>query len=218
MKLSTSAVKVKAPEATRERIFVEILRDLEAQRMVPGQRIVEADLIERFGVGRNAVREGIQLLSERGVVDLSPNKSAVIRRFTLKEAQGVMDLCATLNGLLASTAAREFRPEDAAMFDKALAEAEAALGHGEQACARARRHFSAALLHICRNKELQRIFPMAGIAIFSAQFRSDEINRVQAEAYRHIHAAVSAGNSAAAEKAARSLVEKLRKVIVATMF
>lgn len=211
--MPTSLAKKKFPSATREKIFLEILRDLETQNMVPGQRIAESDLMERFGVGRNAVREGIQLLSERGVIELNPNKSAVIRRFTQEEAEGVMDLCSALNGLLARTAAKKYQPKNAAMLDKALAEAEAAEPRGELEFARARRHFSIAMLEICQNAELQRIFPMAGIAIFSAQFRSPEINKIQVGVFKRIHAAVKANNIIAAEKAGSSMIEDLRKII-----
>lgn len=190
---------------------MEILRDLEEQRIVPGQRIAEADLIERFGVSRNAVREGIQLLSERGVIELSPNKSAIVRRFTRDDADGVIDLCANLNALLGRTAAVKYTPKFASMFNKAFVETQAAVQGGEQEFSRARRHFSVALLQISNNKELQRIFPMAGMAIFNAQFRSPEINRIQSGIMIKLHAAVSANNVAAAEKAGRAIVENLRK-------
>src|SRR3546814_18595052 len=63
-----------------DRVYLGILEDLEYHRMVPGQRIVETDLAVQFGVGRNAVREAMQQLAMRGVVDLSPNRSASIRK------------------------------------------------------------------------------------------------------------------------------------------
>jgi DNA-binding GntR family transcriptional regulator len=197
--------------ATRERIFVEVLRDLEEQRIVPGQRIAEADLIERFGVSRNAVREGIQLLSERGVIELSPNKSSTVRRFTREDVDGVIDLCAHMNAFLGRTAALNFTPQHAAMFNKAFAETQAAEERAEQEFARARRHFTIALLTISANKELQRVFPMAGMAIFNAQFRSAEINRLQAGIMVKLHGAVSANDAPAAEIAGRSIVENLRE-------
>ena len=212
-KLPTSFAEKKLPSATREKIFLEILRDLETQNMVPGQRIAESDLMKRFGVGRNAVREGIQLLSERGVIELTPNKSAVIRRFTREEADGVMDLCSVLNGLLTRTAAKNYKPKNAVILDKVLAELESAELRGELEFARARRHFSIALLDICQNAELQRIFPMAGIAIFSAQFRSPDIHRIQVGVCKRIHAAVKANDTVAAAKAGKSLIEDQRKII-----
>jgi DNA-binding GntR family transcriptional regulator len=212
--LASSEGGEKARPATREVIFVEILRDIEAQRMVPGQRIAETDLVERFGVGRNAVREGIQLLAERGVVELSPNKSAQIRRLTLEDANGVMDLSAVLNGLLARAAATHYTDADQAVLDQAFAELEAALPR-EQEFARARRHFSVVLLRLSQNKELQRIFPMVGIAIFNAQFRSHEVNELQLAGLRRILQAVKASNKLAAEKAGRSFIESQRQTIAA---
>jgi hypothetical protein len=54
---------------------------------------------------------------------------------------------------------------------------------------------------------------MAGIAIFSAQFRSPDINRIQVGVLKRIHAAVKANNAIAAEKAGKSLIEDQRKII-----
>src|SRR3546814_3979449 len=68
------------PAGSARPVFLGILRDLETGRMVPGQRLVETELASRHGVGRNAVREAMQHLAARGVVDLSPNRSPAIRK------------------------------------------------------------------------------------------------------------------------------------------
>jgi DNA-binding GntR family transcriptional regulator len=47
------------------------MSDLEDSSMVPDQRLVETELAARFGVGRNAVREAMQRLAVRSVIDLS---------------------------------------------------------------------------------------------------------------------------------------------------
>src|SRR3546814_8722103 len=71
------------PAGSARPVFLGILRDLETGRMVPGQRLVETELASRHGVGRNAVREAMQHLAARGVVDLSPNRSPAIRKLDL---------------------------------------------------------------------------------------------------------------------------------------
>jgi len=68
-------------------------------------------------------------------------------------------------------------------------------------------------LRLSQNNELKRIFPMVGIAIFNAQFRSHEFNELQLAGIRRIVQAVKANNKLAAEKAGRSFVESQRKVI-----
>ncbi len=51
-------------------VFSGILARLEARRLVPGQRLVEAELAAGFGVSRNSVREALQRLAAEGIVDL----------------------------------------------------------------------------------------------------------------------------------------------------
>src|SRR3546814_21087405 len=78
--------------------------------MVPGQRIVETDLAVQFGVGRNAVREAMQQLAMRGVVDLSTNRSASIRKFDLHQPLEVLAVAGEMTSLAASIAARNYDP------------------------------------------------------------------------------------------------------------
>ena len=73
------------PAGSVQRVYRGLLADLDHGRMVPGQRLVETDLAERFGVGRNAVREAMQRLAARGVVDLSRHRSPAIRRLDGEE-------------------------------------------------------------------------------------------------------------------------------------
>lgn len=37
---------------------------------MPGQRLIETELLLRFGVGRNAVREAIHWLAAKGIVEM----------------------------------------------------------------------------------------------------------------------------------------------------
>src|SRR3546814_8908277 len=84
------------PAGSARPVFLGILRDLETGRMVPGQRLVETELASRHGVGRNAVREAMQHLAARGVVDLSPNRSPAIRKLDLAESMEVLDVASAM--------------------------------------------------------------------------------------------------------------------------
>jgi DNA-binding FadR family transcriptional regulator len=123
-----------------------------------------------------------------------------------------MDLLAVHNGLLARAAATHYSANDEPSFDQAFAELERGLPSIED-FARARRHFSIVMLRLSCNKELQRIYPMVGIAIFNAQFRSHEINGLQFAGMRRMYNAVKSNNKLAAEKAGRSFIETQRSVI-----
>ncbi|MEO5597728.1 MAG: GntR family transcriptional regulator, partial [Novosphingobium sp.] len=108
------------PRGASQRVYLGIMQDLEARRMVPGQRLVETDLAQRFAVGRNAVREAIQRLAVRGVVDLSRNKSPSIRILDRAETHEILDVAALMTGLAARAAAQGF---DAVRHGAMLADA-----------------------------------------------------------------------------------------------
>jgi len=203
------------PAGASQRVYHGIMLDLEARRMVPGQRLIETDLAHRFNVGRNAVREAIQRLAVRGVVDPSRNKSPSIRQLDLAETHEILDVAAALTGLAAKAAARNFDAErDRATLDAAMA----ALGdigpHSEPGhFSRARRQFYRALLSIGGNRELQRLFPAIGMHIIYSQFQSPTLQQVRMIDYRAIRDAVSACDADAAESAARAHVEHVRSLI-----
>ncbi|NYH98599.1 DNA-binding GntR family transcriptional regulator [Cupriavidus plantarum] len=89
-----------------DNVFFGILKGLELGRFVPGQRLVETDLVTEFGVGRNSVREALQRLAAEGIVELPRHRGAMIRRLTLQETLDVLDVAERMTGLLARAATR----------------------------------------------------------------------------------------------------------------
>lgn len=183
--------------------------------MVPGQRLVETDISQAFGVGRNAVREAIQHLAARGVVDLLPNRSPAIRRMDLAECLEVLDVASAMTGLVARAAALAYSSQHAAMLDDTLTELDAAQDSDTaMPFSRARRHFYRALLAIGGNRELQRLFPAIAMHIIHAQYPHSRIQEARRVDYRLIAGAVMARDVAAAEAAAVAHVEKVRAVLL----
>ena len=202
------------PAGAARRVYLGILQDLESGRMVPGQRLIETDLAARFEVGRNAVREAMQHLAVRGVVDLSPNRSPAIRRLDLAETFEVLDVAEAMTRLVARAAAKGFRDEHGALLSAALDElGEAAPGGEAAAFSRARRGFYRALLLIGGNREAQRLFPAIGIHIIHAQYPSPRLRGIRLADYQAIARAIVARDADAAERAATGHVDNVRAVI-----
>jgi DNA-binding GntR family transcriptional regulator len=198
-----------------QRVYLGIMHDLEVRRMVPGQRLVETDLAQRFGVGRNAVREAIQRLIVRGVVDPSRNRSPAIRQLDLAETHEILDVAAVLTGLAARTAAHAF---DAALHTVALDLAMAGLEDVGAVAepgqfSRARRQFYRTMLRIGGNRELQRLFPAIGMHIIYSQYQSPALQSVRISDYRAIRDALVANNADVAEQEARRHVEHVRSIV-----
>lgn len=72
--------------------------------MVPGEKVPEKDLCERFGVSRTPLREALKVLASEGLVTLTPNRGAMIAELTfedLEEAFPVMGALEALSGEMA---------------------------------------------------------------------------------------------------------------------
>ena len=184
--------------------------------MVPGQRLAETDLALRFNVGRNAVREAMQQLAGRGVVDLSRNRSPAIRQFDIDETLEVLDVASLLSRFVAEQAAARYEAEDHAHLLAATLEMleEADRIDEPGMFSRARRHFYRTLLLIGGNRELQRLFPAVGMHIIYAQYQTRQLRGVRLNDYRQIMDAVAARDVKVAEMASRAHVERVRQVIL----
>jgi DNA-binding GntR family transcriptional regulator len=65
----------------------------------PGQRLVEMQLCERFGVTRSKIREALRQLEQDGFVRIVPNVGAVVSELSQKDIEHIYDLLAVLEGL-----------------------------------------------------------------------------------------------------------------------
>jgi DNA-binding GntR family transcriptional regulator len=86
---------------TRDALREAILRGV----YLPGERLVEAQLSERFGASRFNVRAAIQDLAGEGLVDVRRNRGAQVRKVSLDEAVEITEVRMVLEGLVAARAA-----------------------------------------------------------------------------------------------------------------
>ena len=71
----------------------------------PNERLVEAAVATRLGVGRTAVRAALVRLDQEGLVTLEPNRGARVRLISDREALEIEEVRATLEAMLARRAA-----------------------------------------------------------------------------------------------------------------
>ncbi len=83
------APKLMADGSTRttlvQRMHEILLQSLDEGVLKPGQRIKAAELAKRLGVSRAPVREALHVLAGQGLVELLPDKGAVMRVLTLED-------------------------------------------------------------------------------------------------------------------------------------
>ncbi|MBX6389966.1 MAG: GntR family transcriptional regulator [Frankia sp.] len=93
--------------AAGARLAAEALRSSLARGdLAPGQRLVEGDLAEQYGITRTSVRAALIDLAAEGLVERIPNRGARVRVITVDEAVAITECRMVLEGLCAARAAR----------------------------------------------------------------------------------------------------------------
>jgi len=81
--------------------------------LLPGARLVEADLVAMLGVSRGNIRLAIDALAAEGLVERIPNRGARVRVISTREAVAITECRMPLEGLLARKAAERVTDADA---------------------------------------------------------------------------------------------------------
>ncbi|MFJ3668530.1 GntR family transcriptional regulator [Streptomyces sp. NPDC090106] len=115
--------KIEPLGAVRERVLAALRQDIIAGRIGPGDRLVERELAERFGVSRVPVREAVRALVAEGFVHFETPRRAVVRRLTPKDVEELFELREALEvyaaGLAATRATAEALAELRDLLDQA---------------------------------------------------------------------------------------------------
>jgi DNA-binding GntR family transcriptional regulator len=77
----------------------ELERMILAGELRPGERLIEIELAQRFGTSRGPLREAMQTLAARGMVEAVRNRGVIVRSISTREAMEVYDVRAALFGL-----------------------------------------------------------------------------------------------------------------------
>jgi DNA-binding GntR family transcriptional regulator len=76
----------------RQTIVESILADVFQGRLRAGEHLVTQQMAERFGVSHTPIREALLTLAGIGIVDLLPNRGAIVRRVGSNEVREVFQV------------------------------------------------------------------------------------------------------------------------------
>lgn len=97
--------------AAQEHVRDAVRADIAAGRLAPGQRLVEADLADQYGVARSSVRAALLDLSAEGLVERIPQRGSRVRTLSLSEAIEITEARMVLESLCAAKAAANVTDE-----------------------------------------------------------------------------------------------------------
>jgi DNA-binding GntR family transcriptional regulator len=113
------------PQQRRSRDPTTGLRQaiLEGQ-FFPNERLIEEDLVRRFGGTRHTIRLALAVLEQQGLVAREPHRGARVRLVSEQEAVEIMETRAVVESLTARHAAENATPEDVTRLRAMLAHLE----------------------------------------------------------------------------------------------
>ena len=80
-----------APGTRSDSVYAGLRRAIIEQALMPGDKLTEDVIGDRFGVSRTIVRTALARLHAEDLVDMQPNKGATIAQPSLSEAQDVFE-------------------------------------------------------------------------------------------------------------------------------
>ncbi|WP_165357529.1 GntR family transcriptional regulator [Sphingosinicella sp. CPCC 101087] len=91
------------PAGGTVQVVVDWLRERIKRRVfVPGQRLIEAEIIKQTGASRSRVREALRRLEADGLIEIEEFRGASVRRFSLDELRQIYRTRMALEGLAAA--------------------------------------------------------------------------------------------------------------------
>ena len=119
--------------------YALILEAIDSHVYRPGDRLVESDLADRFGMSRTPIREALQKLETQSLLTRD-GRSLIVASLDHSQLAELYTVRGELEGLAARLAARHAAPEEVRVLRDML-EADRALLADPQALSRANRRF-----------------------------------------------------------------------------
>ena len=205
-------------EASSPDVVVDwIQQGLYSGRYVPGQKLVEADLIKTLRVSRGPVREALKRLQGKGIVKQVPYCGTHIRAFTRKEARDLLTILEPMTSLMAQLAAEAVANGANATALTKITDSIDRFQRGsvnDVAFIGERQHLYQTLIQIGGNVELTFFMPTAPLHILRLQsfpFLEGAQRRQITSEYLRIIAAVVDGDPAVAARAGKHHVRAAKK-------
>ena len=138
----------------------------------PRERLVEMDLISRFGVSRTVIREAIKKLEGKGLVRTIPYRGAVVADLTVDEIEEIYFVRTKLERVAARLVLENITRADVQKLKKLSKEVEEHLRKKTHRMIEKDSEFHRAIFKACRNRYLYQIIDYLRTKAHIVQFNA----------------------------------------------
>ncbi|WP_299546084.1 GntR family transcriptional regulator [uncultured Tateyamaria sp.] len=195
---------MRAARPTHTDAYSMILEAIDIGTYRPGDRLVESELAERFGVSRTPVREALQRLETQSLLSRD-GRSLIVASLDHNQMSELYVVRRELEGLAASLAAQHATAEEVRIL-RDMVEADNALVNDPPALARANRRFHTQIHLASHNRYLVQQLDLVHrtmALMATTSLAADGRTRIAQDEHDRIVRAIEAKDEAAAGQALR---------------
>jgi len=145
------------PTVQSTRVMQEMEAAILSGVLKPRERLVEMDLISRYGVSRTVIREALQRLEARGLIRTAPFRGATVADLTGEEIEELYFARVAIEKTAAGLVLNHIRPEEIQGLKTLLRELESHLRRRTSQMIEKDLEFHRAVYQTCRNRYLCEI-------------------------------------------------------------
>ncbi len=197
------------PRGSQKDAYALILEAIDSHVYKPGDRLVESELAERFGVSRTPIREALQRLETQSLLTRD-GRSLIVASLDHSQLSELYVVRGELEGLAARLAAQHATPEEIKVLRNLMAEDEKLVGD-PNAMSRANRRFHKQIHLASHNRFLvqqldlvHRSMALLATTSIAAKGRGHQT----LQEHEAIVAAIEAGDGDAAYEALRNHISE----------
>jgi DNA-binding GntR family transcriptional regulator len=136
------------------RITKEIEEAILSGQFKPRERLIEMDLISRFGVSRTVIREALKRLEAKGLIRTAPYRGAVVADLTIEEIEEIYFVRVELEKIAARLVIKHITPKEVQHLKKLAREVERHLREKTHQMIEVDSEFHRMIFRACRNRYL----------------------------------------------------------------
>ncbi|MFV2034951.1 MAG: GntR family transcriptional regulator, partial [Halocynthiibacter sp.] len=189
--------------------YAMVLEAIDVGVYRPGDRLVESELAERFGVSRTPIREALQRLETQSLL-ARDGRSLIVASLDHNQLAELYVVRAELEGLAARLAARHATPEEVSVLHQMVEEDHALLGD-LRALSRANRRFHKQIHLASHNRYLVQQLDLVhrSMALLaSTSLAAEGRGKNALDEHRVLVAAIGAGDGDAAFDALKTHISR----------
>lgn len=197
------------PGNATERAMALLRQAIQAGQFAPGQRMIEADLMRMFDITRGPMREALRRLASERVIELVPNRGAMVRQFSRQEVADLFRIREVVEGLAARLAAESMATgsEQHNQFQQAFEDLIASRGQPDSPFSKENVGFHELILSHANNPQLTQLMRQLQLPLIRFQIRAfvdDNYRERSREEHDRIGQAILRPDPAAAETLMRA--------------